>query len=124
MNDLHAYLKTVTKLTFIILSLCFLCWAILEAYRPYIAGFMLGVTVSLINAHYLSLKIRQLSQVVLGISGRRINLGFLTRAAIAVLAAMAAIQFEEHLSIMTTAAGIFFVPLASLIVGFMANNKE
>lgn len=123
MNELARYLNVVTRFSLLTLSACMFIWIFAITYRTYIAGLMLGICVSIINAHYLSLKIRQMTEMVMhGTSGKRINIGFFTRAAIAVLAVMAAHRFEPF-DPMTTAIGIFFVPATTLAFGLF-NRKQ
>ena len=50
-------LKTVQNAFFFFLSFCLVGWALLVDYRPYLAGFMLGSVVSMINARHLAWKI-------------------------------------------------------------------
>lgn len=123
MNDMSAYLKTASRIALFLLSFCLLGWALFEPYRSYMAGVILGIVVSLVNAYYLSYKIREFTRMIEHNAGRRVNLGFLTRASTAVLAVFAASK-TEHIEVVTTAAGIFFVPLSTIVVGLINRSRD
>lgn len=122
MDDFAAHLKTVQRITFFFLSFCFLAWAIVPAHRPYIAGLILGTAVSLINSLYLAWKIQQLTKAVIEQSKRRINMGFITRAAMALLAVLLAYKYEQ-IAISTTLIGLFFTQLVTLLLGITSSWK-
>ncbi|WP_426450450.1 ATP synthase subunit I [Paenibacillus sp. S-38] len=125
MDDFSAHLKTVQNTFLFFLSFCLVGWALLEGYRPYFAGLMLGATVSIINARYLAWKIRR----VTGSEGdgpppaRKANMGFMTRAAIATMAGLLANRYPEFVSLPTTVAGYFFTQLVTLVLGFISIRK-
>ncbi|MFN0224578.1 ATP synthase subunit I [Paenibacillus sp. KR2-11] len=125
MDEFSAHLKTVQNIFLFFLSFCLVGWALLEGYRPYVAGVMLGSAVSMINARYLAWKIRK----VTGSDGdeqppaRKANMGFMTRAAIATLAGIVAIRYPEHVSLPTTVAGYFFTQLVTLVLGIISIRK-
>lgn len=123
MDDFSGQLKTVQRIAIFFLSFCFMGWAIAPNERELFAGLILGTLVSLINARYLAWKIEQLTQAILDKSGRKINMGFITRAATALLAVVVAYRFQEHVALSTTIAGLFFVQLATLLLGIISNIK-
>mgnify|MGYP001187777887 FL=1 len=122
MDDFAAHLQKTQRITFFFLSFCFFAWALFPPYRAYIAGLILGTAVSLINSLYLAWKIRQLTNAVLERSKRKINLGFVTRAAMALLAALLAWK-SEHVALSTTMAGLLFVPLATFLLAVAGNRR-
>jgi ATP synthase protein I len=123
MDDFSAHLKTVQRITFLFLSLCFMGWALFPPYRAYCAGLILGTSVSLINARYLAWKIEQLTQAIMEKSNRKVNMGFITRASIALLAILVSYRFEQ-IAFSTTLAGLFFVQLATLLLGIISNFQR
>jgi ATP synthase protein I len=127
MNDMSVRLQVFTKFITYFVILCAVAWLILPDYRIYAAGFIIGSLVSYLNSYYLSMKIRQLAQAVTSKSSKRINLGFLTRASIAVLAAMWALV-SDQIHVGTTIAGMLFTPLVVILLGiqsiFKRNNNH
>ncbi|TVY09286.1 ATP synthase subunit I [Paenibacillus cremeus] len=123
MDDFSAHLKTVQRITIFFLSFCFMGWAVMPSYRGLFAGLILGTVVSWLNARYLAWKIEQLAQAVLEKSNRKINLGFITRASIALLAVVIAYRFQDQIALSTTLAGLFFSQLATLLLGIISRWK-
>jgi len=122
MNEFGLHLHKVQRITFLLLSLCFLSWALLPDYRSYCAGLILGVSVSLINARYTAWKIEQVAKMALGETKRKANLGFFTRAAMALIAVIIAIRVEQ-IELSTTLVGLFVVQAVSFVVGIMSVKR-
>jgi ATP synthase protein I len=120
MDDFTAHLKTVQNVFLFFLSFCLAAWALLVEYRPYTAGLMLGSVASMINAKYLAWKIHKFADAAIEKKGRKVNLGFLTRAAIAALAGLVAVRYPQHVAFATTIAGYFFVQLATIVLGILS----
>ncbi|MCS7460005.1 ATP synthase subunit I [Paenibacillus doosanensis] len=123
MDDFSAHLKTVQRMTIFFLSFCFMGWAVLPAYRVYFAGLILGTVVSMINSRYLAWKIEQLTKAVVEKSNRKVNLGFITRASVSLLAVLMAYKYEQQVAFSTTLAGLFFVQMATLLLGIISTLK-
>jgi len=120
MDDFSAHLETVQKITLFFLSLCFMGWALFPAYRAYVSGLIVGTVASWINASYLAWKIRQLSQAAIDKTNRKINLGFVTRASVSLLAVVLSIRSGGQIALATTLIGLFVVQLATLLLGFVS----
>jgi ATP synthase protein I len=123
MNDLSGFLKTISRLSLYLFSAGLLLWAALPQYRPIIGGLLLGMIVSLINLIYLGLKVRQLGDLVVQKAKKRFNLGFLTRAAMAVLAVMVAYR-SERFDLFATVIGLFYAQVTAFIVGLIALKRR
>lgn len=123
MNDLSVYLKTIYRISLSLFSVCLLVWAVIPEYRSLVAGLMLGMLVSLLNIWYLSMKIRQLSALAREGTRRRFNLGFLTRASMAVLAVMFAVKLEQ-IDLAATIVGLFYAPSAILVLGILSRHSK
>ncbi|MFS1510896.1 ATP synthase subunit I [Chengkuizengella sp. SCS-71B] len=125
MNNLSTLTKNAYKITLYVLAVCFVTWALLPDYRVYIAGLILGIIVSLINARYLQWKIELMSEVAIKKVKRRVNDGFMTRASLALIAVVISFKFEQHIAFSTTLAGLFFVQLVTLLLGIISikNSK-
>lgn len=125
MDDFSAHLKMVYRISIYFLSFCFAGYFLFPEYSGYFLGLLIGVLVSLINSVYLSLKIKQLTDAVIAKSNRRVNMGYLTRASMALLAIIASIKYE-NIEFSTTLAGLFFVQGVTLLVGMVSHfrNKQ
>jgi ATP synthase protein I len=123
MDEFTAHLKTVQNVFLFFLSFCLAAWALLVEYRPYVAGLMLGSVASMINAKYLAWKIRKFTKGAIE-KGRKVNLGFLTRAAIAALAGLVAVRYPQHFALTTTIAGYFFATLVTLVLGILSIKRS
>jgi len=123
MNEFGLHLHKVQRITFLLLSLCFLSWALLPAYRSYCAGLILGISVSLINARYTAWKIEQVANMALSQTKRKANLGFFTRASIALIAVIIAIRVEQ-IELSTTLVGLFVVQAVSFVVGILSVKRS
>ncbi|TBL72947.1 ATP synthase subunit I [Paenibacillus thalictri] len=123
MDDFSAHLKTVQRVTLFFLSICFMGWALAPSYKLYFAGLILGTIASFVNARFLAWKIEQLTKAVIEKTNRKINMGFATRVSIALLAVLVAYKFKDHIAISTTLAGLFFVQLATLLLGIISRIR-
>jgi ATP synthase protein I len=123
MDDFAAHLKAVRNVFLFFLSFCLAAWAVLVEYRPYVAGLMLGSVASMVNARYLAWKIHKFTVAAIEQKGRKVHLGFVTRAAIAALAGLVAVRYPQHVALTTTIAGYFFAQLATLVLGILSIRR-
>jgi ATP synthase protein I len=123
MDDLDAQLRAVTRFTLFGMSACLLAWALFPGLRPYAAGLAIGMAVSLINMRYLGMKIKQMTILVMSNESKRFNLGFLTRAAMAVLTVLIAKELDG-VNVYAAIAGLFFSQFASAAVGVASLLKK
>lgn len=121
MDELSGHLRTVMRLTFFFLSLCFIGWALFPEQKPFFGGLVIGAAASLANAFHLSWKVRRIGANAADRGTKRINLGFLTRACIGLLAAVVATEYFSF-SVVGTILGLFVAQLATLILGFRARG--
>lgn len=111
MSDLTSVVRAVASVTFLLLLTFMFGWAVMPEYRLYIAGLVLGIAAATVNAYYLSIKVRQIVEVVVGQEKRRCSLGFMMRTCIALLVVMLAVKFPQHISLVTTIIGFFVTQL-------------
>lgn len=124
MNELSARLKRTRFITSGLILTGMVLWAALPAYRPLLAGLVLGVSVSSLNLMHLARKVRVAGELAAKRSvGRRYNTGFLTRASLAALAAIVAIN-SERISLLGTVIGLFSGYLATLLLFMVMEKKE
>ncbi|RKN78829.1 ATP synthase subunit I [Paenibacillus ginsengarvi] len=123
MNDLSARLKTATRASYLMLCICFLGWAIFPQYKGVFAGLVIGIAASVINSLHLSWKIYRLTDLALGKTSRKTTLGFLTRACIVLLAVIVSTRTFQF-NLIATLAGLFFVQLATLVLGIISTVRD
>ncbi|WP_219834458.1 ATP synthase subunit I [Paenibacillus sp. R14(2021)] len=124
MKDLPSHLRTVKRITFFFLSACFVGWALLPEYKPLFGGLILGAAASLVNAFHLSWKVQRIgAKAAAAQSSKRNNLGFLTRACIALLAVVIATEYLSY-NLYGAVAGLFVAQLATLILGFRSMSRS
>ncbi|GAA3412904.1 ATP synthase subunit I [Paenibacillus hodogayensis] len=120
MNDLAGFLKTISRSSLVLFAAGLVLWSVLPTYRPYVAGLLLGMLASYVNVMYLGMKTRQLADLAAQRGERkRFNLGFLTRAAMAILAVMLAYKSEQF-ELVTTIIGLFYGQAALFITAAVA----
>jgi ATP synthase protein I len=119
MNDLAGFLKMISRSSMVLFAVGVVLWGALPSYRPYISGLLLGMLVSYVNVLYLGMKTRQLGELATQVERKRFNLGFLTRASLAVLAVMFAFK-SEHVELVTTIIGLFYGQAALFITAAVA----
>lgn len=119
MNDLAGFLKTISKVSAYLLCAGLVLWLIWKPYRPEIAGVLLGMLVSWINVAYLGLKTQQLGELAAQRTKKRFNLGFFTRASLAVLAIMFAYK-SEQVGLGATIIGLFYAQATAFVLGLIA----
>lgn len=124
MDEFSAHLKTVQTCFLFFLSFCLAGWGVAVELRPYFAGLMLGSLASFINARHLAWKVNRVGEAAVSGQAKRVNLSFLTRAAIAALACAVALRYPMQVAFSTTLAGLFFTQLVTLSIGFVTRNRR
>lgn len=120
MNEFAAHIKHIQTVYFFFLSFCLVCWALWIDARPQFAGVILGITISMINARYLAWKINRITNMALSQNRyNKLNIGFLTRAAIATLAAIIAYQYQQHFHVFYVVGSFFFAFVVGSIIVFI-----
>ncbi|MHA0856268.1 ATP synthase subunit I [Paenibacillus sp. CMAA1364] len=114
MDETISIVKTVTKLSLLMMSALLIGWVLYPEYRTVTMGMVLGLGVGLFNTAYLSMKVRKLTQAVTS-NKRMFGLGFLTRISISILVVMFAIKYE-HLSLEATLIGLFIPQILTIPV--------
>lgn len=122
-DNLSAHLRTVTRLTFFFLSVCFICWAVFPAQQAWWGGLIVGTVASLVNALHLAWKVDSIGARAAGGGKGRPSLGFFTRACIGLLAAVIATRTLDF-RVEAVAMGLFVAQLATLLLGFWAKRKR
>lgn len=123
MNDLSAHLKTVFRTALFWIAGCLLVWAFWPDARPYAAGLILGTAVSLINAQLLGHKISVFTENLAQKTGRRVNLGFIARLCVCLLAVMLADKAAQF-HVATTIIGFFYAPFVALGAGLLSMSRK
>ncbi|GFN32720.1 ATP synthase subunit I [Paenibacillus xylaniclasticus] len=123
MDNMSAHLKTITRVMFALLSVCFIVWALFPEHEAWWGGFVIGAIASLVNALHLSWKVNQIGANAAAGNKRRTTLGYFTRACIGLLAAVIATRTFDF-RIEAVAAGLITAQLATLLLGFWAVRKR
>ncbi len=123
MDELSKYHRALTVGSLVFLMLCFIGGALLPEYQSIFLGIALGSAVSSVNALYLGRKVRQVSDAALSGSSKRLNMGFLTRAALAVLAIFIAMKNPQILNMYAVAGGLVFAQFYLLFTGIRFSRK-
>ncbi|MGZ7445658.1 ATP synthase subunit I [Paenibacillus sp. TH7-28] len=123
MDELSKLSRALTAGTLGFLALCFLGGALLPSLQSIMLGIALGAAVSWINAYYLGRKVRRLADAAAAGEPKRINMGFLTRTATAVLAVIAAMKYPQYLNVYAVAGSLVFAQFYLLIIGIKYSRK-
>ncbi|GIP28748.1 hypothetical protein J23TS9_38780 [Paenibacillus sp. J23TS9] len=124
MNELWKYRRVLTRTTLYFLALCLLGAAVFPQYRSIALGMVLGSSVSLINSFYLGYKVQKVLDAVTSGEGKKVNMGFLTRAAISVLAVVVAYQKPETFNLYAVAATLILSQFLLLFIGIRLSRKQ
>lgn len=123
MDDLPALMKKVSRITFFFLSMGCLGWAVLPAYKTVFGGFLIGAIGSLLVAWHLAWKTVRIGEAASGGRRPRSGFGFLSRAALALLAAFVSVRLLEF-NLPATVAGLIAAPLATLLLGILSRRRQ
>ncbi|USB32888.1 ATP synthase subunit I [Paenibacillus sp. YPG26] len=124
MDELRVYRRVLKVATYSALALCFIAAALFQEYKSIPIGIALGIVVSYVNANYLALKVRRFMDGITSQDQRRRGLGFFTRAAFALAAAMIAIKKPEMFNIYAVVGGLVFSQFLLLFAGIIQSRKE
>ena len=122
MDDTISIVRTVTRLSLLMMSALLVGWALVPEYRTVTMGMVLGIVVGLVNTGYLSMKIRNVVQSISS-NKRQFGLGFLTRISFSLLVVMFAIKFE-HFSLGAAIAGLFIPQLLTIPVAIYGSMSK
>lgn len=123
MGDLGAIVNTITRAAFILMSATLFAWILLPDYRANCLGFLIGISIGLVNIRYLAVKVRQLSDYVATNEKKRLSLGFVTRLCFTLIAIMVAVRFEQ-VALVWTVIGLFFLPVLLIPVSIIHSIKK
>lgn len=122
-DDLRTYMHLVFRAALLFMSFCLLVWAFVPQWKPLAAGLLLGTVISLINARLLAYKIELMTKHVLENTGKRVNMGFLARSSMSIIAVMMSLRFEQF-DLVSTICGLFFVQAVTLLKGLTSAVKQ
>ncbi len=125
MNDFTAHIKKMQYVFLILSIICVTSWFIFADYRSYFAGYLLGSTVSLINAKYLAWKINTLIETSLNLTkSRKLGVGFITRAALSGLCGVITFKYQIHFSVITVILGLLSSHFTSYLISIYRHIKK
>jgi ATP synthase protein I len=124
MDDLPALMRRNIRMTFFFLSLGCLGWAIRPDLKPVFGGFMMGVAGGFLVSLHLAWKVSMMAARAAAGWQRRIGgFGFVSRAALGVLAAFISVRVLDF-NLPATAAGLLIGPLVTLLLGLLAISRR
>ncbi|MFC9711109.1 MULTISPECIES: ATP synthase subunit I [Paenibacillus] len=123
MSELTRYRRWMTVFIMYFLMICFLAAAFLPRVETIALGLALGTVISWINASYLGRKVRRMLDGAAEGNLKRVNLGFLTRAALAVLAIFMAMQYPQYFNLYAVVAGLVIAQFSLLFIGILLSRK-
>lgn len=123
MSELTRYRRWMTVFIMYFLMICFLAAAFLPRVETIALGLALGTVISWINASYLGRKVRRMLDGAAEGNLKRVNLGFLTRAALAVLAVFVAMQYPQYFNLYAVVAGLVIAQFSLLFIGILLSRK-
>jgi ATP synthase protein I len=124
MDDLPSLMRRNTRMTLFFLSLGCLGLAIRPDWKPIFGGFLVGVAGGFLVSLHLAWKISMIAaRAAAGWQRRLGGFGFVSRAALGVLAAFVSVRVLEF-SLPATAAGLLIGPLVTLLLGLFAIRRS
>ncbi|WP_123042306.1 ATP synthase subunit I [Cohnella candidum] len=124
MNDLPVLMRRNTRLTFFFLSVGFLGMVFRPDWKPVFGGFLMGVAGGYLMSLHLAWKVQAIAaKAATGRRGRFGTFGFVSRAAIGVLAAVISVRYLEF-NLPATAVGLLAGPLVTLLLGLFAISRQ
>ncbi|MEC0129266.1 ATP synthase subunit I [Paenibacillus pabuli] len=123
MSELTRYRRWMTVFIMYFLMICFLAAAFLPRVETIALGLALGTVTSWINASYLGRKVRRMLDDAAEGNLKRVNLGFLTRAALAVLAIFMAMQYPQYFNLYAVVVGLVIAQFSLLFIGILLSRK-
>lgn len=123
MSELTRYRRWMTVFIMYFLMICFLAAAFLPRVETIALGLALGTVISWINASYLGRKVRRMLDGAAEGNLKRVNLGFLTRAALAVLAIFVAMQYPQFFNLYAVVVGLVIAQFSLLFIGILLSRK-
>ena len=122
MDDISVVMRKISRVTFFFLFLGCLGWAIKPEWEIYFGGFLIGAVGSILFTWQLAWKVIRIADLVVG--GRRgRGFGFLSRAAIALLAAVISVRTLGY-DPAATVAGLIVTPMATLVLGLSSIRRR
>jgi ATP synthase protein I len=122
MNDMNELMRHVFRSAMLVMSGCLLVWAFFPGLKPYAAGLILGIAVSLVNARILGHKIHQMTEGALANNGKRVGSGYVARISMVLIGTMVSVKFPQF-DLISTIIGFFFVQLAAFFLGFFLKER-
>ncbi|MGC5774423.1 ATP synthase subunit I [Paenibacillus pabuli] len=123
MSELTRYRRWMTVFIMYFLMICFLAAAFLPRVETIALGLALGTVTSWINASYLGRKVRRMLDGAAEGNLKRVNLGFLTRAALAVLAIFMAMQYPQYFNLYAVVVGLVIAQFSLLFIGILLSRR-
>ncbi|WP_373232155.1 ATP synthase subunit I [Cohnella sp.] len=123
MEDLPVLMRKISRITFFFLFLGCLGWAVRPEWEAVFGGFLIGTVGSLLFTWHLAWKSVRVADATAGGRRSRGGFGFLSRAAIGLLAAVISVRTLEF-DPAATVAGLITAPMATLVLGLLSIRRK
>lgn len=123
MNDLTAQMRELLRIYCLWVAVCLVLWIVVQDAKSYLAGLILGSSISYINAVHLGRKIVRFSEAVTTNQTKRMSIGFVSRICFVLIAVMLASKLTQF-SVLFTIIGFAFAPLVMLVIGIIRGIKS
>lgn len=123
MDDLPVIMRRISRITFFFLFLGCLGWAVYPEWKEIFGGYLIGALGSLLFTWHLAWKTIRVADMAAGGRRSRGGFGFLSRAAIGLLAAVISVRTLEF-DPAATVAGLITAPMATLVLGLSSIRRK
>ncbi|TFE28960.1 ATP synthase subunit I [Cohnella luojiensis] len=122
-DDLQVLMRKISRITFFFLFLGCLGWAVYPKWEEVFGGYLIGALGSLLFTWQLAWKIIRVADMAAGGRRSRGGFGFLSRAAIGLLAAVISVRTLGY-DPAATVAGLITSPMATLVLGLSSIRRR
>lgn len=122
-DDLPVLMRKISRITFFFLFLGCLGWAIYPEWETIFGGYLIGALGSLLFTWQLAWKTMRVAELAAGGRRSRGGFGFLSRAAIGLLAAVISVK-QLGYDPAATVAGLITAPMATLVLGLSSIRRR
>jgi ATP synthase protein I len=122
-DELPVLVRRISRITFFFLFIGCLGWALYPKWEDVFGGYLIGALGSLLFTWQLAWKTIRMADAAVGGRRSRGGFGFLSRAAIGLLAAVISVRTFGY-DPAATVAGLITTPMAMLVLGLSSIRRK